>query len=120
MKVLCTIDFVHSGSREYRAAETYEITEDTALALSRLVKSGEKGDKKGALKYFTPVNKEAKDFFNENGFEVITEANPVDDGPKPPTRGELVKEASALGVEKANKLNTDELNAAIAAKKAEA
>ena len=118
MKFLCNTEFYHSGVRLYTAGTVYVIT---AIAAAQLI-ALDKNKPLGALSFFTPVDEEAVNFIKgkkgkptEQGGE-DKEPDP-DADPKQPKRAELVAEAKALGINKANFMKTEELKEAIAAAK---
>jgi hypothetical protein len=75
MKFLCVKAFEHSGVTSYRAGKLCELTAAQAAQLVKLKKN--KDDAAGALKFFKPVDDEAKKFVaDKTGGVPKTEVKP--------------------------------------------
>jgi len=128
MKFLCNTEFFHSGVRLYSAGAVYS---DITTQIAEQLIAMDKSKPLGALSFFTPVDEEAVNFFKgKNGKQPDqTDLDPSGDNQggggntpptaKPPTRAELVKEATDLGIQGAIRMKTEELKQAIEAARKE-
>jgi hypothetical protein len=117
MKFLCNTEFYHSGVRLYTAGTVYN--DITPKVAEQLIALDEKKSL-GALSFFTPVDEEAVNFIKGKKGKQTEQTGTGSTDPdvpptKQPTRAELIAEAKALGIKKADFMKVDELKEAIAA-----
>jgi hypothetical protein len=117
MKFLCKTEFFHSGVRLYTSGTVYG--DITAKVAEELI-AADRNIPLGALSFFAPVDEEAVKFVKDRkGKEPTDQTVTTTTAPKQPTRAELVAEAKALGINKANTMKNEDLLQAVEAAKKE-